>query len=249
MQTAEYLQGISEPIPIWLECFEPGNPAPIKDFLGSRIVFYPGSGHDGQPVALFGSSHAAHCFVYADYGVSQTEVESDLNNPNTSFRGYQTLARIKIHESELTPHGWAHHLSREDIRNPTFAKGFVKPFGFMEILERLVDLDERHGPERLALLFLGADGIASYDALFCQGITNPPFGLVIQEHGFSCNYDTFGRDSLLELIATRTGTFPELLLVSANGQAWDGYDAVPNTIPTRGGMHSMERSLFKRRLN
>ena len=40
-----------EPLPRWLERFEPGDTFSRSDFFNSRVVFYPGSGHDGQPVA------------------------------------------------------------------------------------------------------------------------------------------------------------------------------------------------------
>ena len=34
------------------------------------------------------------------------------------------------------------------------------PFGFLEVLERDHEFDDNHGARRLAILFLGADGIA-----------------------------------------------------------------------------------------
>jgi hypothetical protein len=36
------------------------------------------------------------------------------------------------------------------------------------MLERKPEYDEADGPKRLAVLFLFSDGIATYDALFCQ---------------------------------------------------------------------------------
>jgi len=43
-------------------------------------------------------------------------------------------------------------------------------YSFLQILERKPEYDEAHGPKRLAILFLFADGIATYDALFCQAL-------------------------------------------------------------------------------
>jgi len=68
----EYLQGLREDIPAWLDQFRDGDNFQRQKFFGTRIVFYPGSGTDGHPVKMFGSTHSAHCFVYADYGVTQT---------------------------------------------------------------------------------------------------------------------------------------------------------------------------------
>lgn len=36
-------------------------------FLGSRVVYYPGSGTDGHAITLFGGAHNAHCFVHCDF--------------------------------------------------------------------------------------------------------------------------------------------------------------------------------------
>ena len=60
-------------------------------------------------------------------------------------------------------------------------------------MERKPEYDEAHGPKRLAIIFLFADGIASYDALFCQSRNKcEPFGVLLQDHGFGGNYDKFG---------------------------------------------------------
>ena len=55
-----------EPLPDWLRA----GPASFdrNEFFGSRTVYYPGSGGDGQPVRLCALSHAAHAFVYVDHG-------------------------------------------------------------------------------------------------------------------------------------------------------------------------------------
>ena len=222
----------------------------MPDFFRSRVVYYPGSGHDGHPVQFFGSAHVAHCFVYVDYGVPQLELERDLNSRRGGFRGYRSFARIQLTQVDLVPKGWKPHIDSKErmttANRQTCSRGLVDPFGFVEILEREAHLDNAYGPHRLAILFLGADGIASYDALFCQGTYQPPFALVIQEHGFGGNYDAFGKDSLLEQLACRTSTFPQWMLVAQNSDCWVGYEADLQLQPTRGGEHNMKRMLFKR---
>jgi hypothetical protein len=55
-------------------------------------------------------------------------------------------------------------------------------YSFLQILERKPEYDEEHGPKRLAVLFLFADGIATYDALFCQaGKKIEPFALLLHD--------------------------------------------------------------------
>ncbi len=64
----------NEHLPQWLSKCRPSRRIAMADFLASRVVFYPGSGTDGQPVEFFGSRHAAHCFVLADYGITKDHV-------------------------------------------------------------------------------------------------------------------------------------------------------------------------------
>ena len=76
----------------------------------------------------------------------------------------------------------------------------MEPFGWFVALDRQGG-GEDHGPQRLAILFIGGDGIASYDALYCQRDGTPPaFLAVIQDHGFGGNYNRFGQDGLLETV-------------------------------------------------
>lgn len=61
---------------------------------------------------LFGSTHSAHCFVYADYGMAQDALESKLEGPSHGFRGCHTFARLQLGERDLVPAGWRHHTSK-----------------------------------------------------------------------------------------------------------------------------------------
>ena len=91
MTLYEYLHRASEDTPIWLDQFGEEDSFSAQQFFASRVVFYPGSGTDGHPVKLFGSTHSAHCFVYADYGVSRPVLEEELGHPTHHFQGYHSL--------------------------------------------------------------------------------------------------------------------------------------------------------------
>jgi hypothetical protein len=132
MTIRDYLRAHArEDLPEWLARHRPGDRFDRSAFFGSHVVFYPGAGTDGHPVALFGSTHSAHCFVYADYGHGRHRWEQELTPGGQPFSGYTTLDRLSLKMADLTP-----------------------------------GVGDEHGPSRLAILFLGADGIASYDALF-----------------------------------------------------------------------------------
>lgn len=219
MELKEYLSTLSEECPVWLRNFEVSiSVFNLNDFFNSRVVFYPGSSCDGHATKLFGSSHCAHCFVYCDYLMEKTAVESVLEGKdrgyNSPIKGYHSLARLSLSERDLSPNGWRPHIQPQNI-NRTGPS--ISPYAFLEVLERNTDLNHEFGALRLAILFLGADAHASYDALFCQNNSNrPPFSIFLQDHGFGGNYDCFGNDGLMHQIAKKAQVFPELLIVADN---------------------------------
>lgn len=249
MSVYDFLRQRREDMPVWLDQFKDGEPFERDAFFGSRIVYYPGSGTDGQPVKLFGSTHSAHCFVYADFGVTQHALEQALEHPDHGFRGYHRLSRLQLRAKDLVPRGWTPHDDRG--RNPRdiywAADVASAPFGFLEVLERDDGLDDAHGARRLAILFLGADGIAAYDALFCQRDSiSAPFALVLQDHGFGGNYNKFGGGGLLERIALGGKILPQWMLIAENTQPWNDFKRVPNLEGDRGGWHNNLRRLYRR---
>lgn len=249
MTLYEYLRGQREDIPAWLNQFTDGDPFPPEAFFGSRVVYYPGSGTDGHPVKVFGSTHSAHTFVYADYGVTQNALEEELGDPRYGFHGYHRLSRLRLSEADLVPRGWTAHVDRSEVPDYRHGPAIVAaaPFGFLEVLERNREFGEDHGAHRLAILFLGADGIAAYDALFCQGDhVSAPFALVLQDHGFGGNYGRFGGGGLLEIIATRCEVLPQWILVARNTHPWHKFERVPNVDGDQGGMHNQLRFLHHR---
>jgi hypothetical protein len=250
MTLYEYLRGLREHIPPWLDQFQEMDAFLRQQFFGSRVVYYPGSRTDGHPVKVFGSTHSAHCFVYADYGVTQAAIEEELGHPVHGFRGYHRLARLQLCEKDLVPIAWTPHIRAGEVAQDRyrFAAVAAEPFGFLEVLERNHDLDDNHGARRLAILFLGADGTAAHDALFCQGLGHSvPFAVLLQDHGFGGNYDRFGRGSLLERIATDCDVVPPWLLIAENTDPWVGFERVPDVDGDRGGMHAHLRFLHERR--
>jgi hypothetical protein len=248
MTLLEHLHRHRETLPTWLEEFTAAHPFSYESFFGSRVVYYPGSGSDGHPVQLFGSTHSAHTFVYVDYGMSLARLEEELDSPGRGFRGYRTLLRRRLGPSDLTFDGWTPHVSREDLASSRSRMGGMnQPYGVLEILERTEEKDDSHGASRLAVLFLGADGIATYDALFCQDSSvAAPFALVLQDHGFGGNYDRFGNGGLLERLATRCRVFPDWLLVAEGTRPWTGFERFGGVEGDRGGMHQELRYLYSR---
>lgn len=239
----EALQEYAEPLPEWLA----GSDAPDFDrerFFASRTVYYPGCRFDGHPVKLCSLSHAAHTFVYVDQGIGEGEIMEELQDPVYGFRGYDRIHSEHVSEETLRPGGWRAHVApHEAVHAGDFAGGFADPFARFVVLEREEGLDRHHGPRRLAILFVGGDGFATFDALYCQPDgTRAPFMILLHRSGFAhC-----GRGSRLEEISVVGGARPDLLLVSDNTDPWRGYHDV-GAEAEEGGMNRAPRKLFRRR--
>lgn len=257
----EYLrQNYREPQPAWLDLAEHASDPEvrrnlIRGFLQSRIVYYPGAGTDGQPISLFNRAHAAHAYVYVDYRISREElhrkVTPDPNVRSRGFLGYRTIAMLDLLPHELTPRPPVYHLAPfETAGSRWFVNEDSKPYAALYIFERLAGFDDEHGARRFAVLFLFADGFATYDALFCQRDSiAKPFCVVVQDHAFGGNWDRFDRGHLLEKTADLANVWPELLLVAYQvSRPWRGYEKpeLGGEVlePERGGMHGFLRTLF-----
>lgn len=219
----EFLAGVAESCPEWLSALRPDervHPAMIlRHFMASRIVYYPGSGYDGDPVAAFNASRAAHCFVYVDYLTAQTALRDELQH--RGFRDYASILTVDLQEADFGIGAWVPHV-RAPVRYPFTP---VQPYGFLEIFERKPERGADHGANRFAVLFMAADGYASYDAMFCQEQSHsPPFCVVLQDHGFGGGFSSFGRGGILEDIAIGTHRLPKLLLAAENTSPWVGYE-------------------------
>ena len=246
MTVYEYLKIDSESIPNWLLEIKKGDLFPHQDFFASRIVYYPGSYTDGHAVKVFGSTHSAHCFIYVDYHFHQDELEKELEeNP---FNGYVNLFKIQLSESDLLSNTWAPNILWKQYEHRYQSIDKKAAFSFLQILERESHLTDKHGPQRLAIIFLLADGISTYDALFCQkkSLENP-FAVLIHDHGFGGNYDKFGGNGLLNRIAELQRAIPKYLLVAENTNAWSTHEKLDLLESDPGGMHQTPRFLYLRK--
>ena len=240
----DILRGDPEPLPEWLTRQSPPR-FNREAFFGSRTVYYPGSGDDGQPVKLCALSRAAHCFIYVDQAVSRDTLFTRIQDPEQGFRGYSIAHDEEISQDALRPGEWVRHVTEDEVTDASrFRNSFVAPFAWFVALDRQGE-DEGHGPRRLAILFIGADGIASYDALYCQTDGIPrPFLAVVQDHGLGGNFESFGRSGLLERIARRCSVLPRFLLVADNTEPWRGYSDTGATAEP-GGSAAHPRRLFR----
>jgi hypothetical protein len=236
----DYLKGLSEETPRWLTSHRTCVKLNLSDFFGSRVVYYPGAGIDGQPVRLFNMTHSAHCFMYVDYLARRSALEQCINAHG--FRGYEIVGSYDYSEKELAPRGWQPHV---DPEKKTFSQECSEnPYCVLYILKREDGYGDEHGAETLAFMYLKADAIATYDALFANRNFDPPFCMIIEDYGFGGQYARFDKGGLLEEIAVKGDVYPQYFLINGQSAPWSCAKSL-NLEPQRGGMHDCERFLYK----
>jgi hypothetical protein len=182
---------IGPSVPSWLSDLTPSaegdlpTPLPLRALLDGS-VFYAASRFDGTPVRLLGSR--ARSFVYVDYGVEEARLLEELKT--SPFAGYELLGSRAVLREELAPDGWVPRPPR-GAREPRWE--FVRtPFARWLVFDRRADLDDAHGPARWSLLYVGGDGVATYQALYHGQSVAPLAVCVIQPgHGFGGNWTDF----------------------------------------------------------
>jgi hypothetical protein len=192
-------------------------PFPLEDILRDSL-YYPASGFDGDPVKhLVGNILS---FIYVDYGNSHDEFMSELET--SGFRGYDRLADRPVTEKELTPHGWHPMPPTRSDGDPSRCHEWIEknPFCSWSVFQRREDVPNSHGPSRFSLLYLCADGVAAFQALYGGNTAFPKAVAVIQPgHGFGGNWtdytnpeNIFARSVLWNLRGQ-----PEILLYGGYG--------------------------------
>ena len=90
------------------------------------------------------------------------------------------------------------------------------PFGEWLVFEREAGVAEDHGPERFSLVYVGADGVASYQALYLQNEVAPEVLAIIQPGtGWGGSYTDFRRpDGFLAEVVRLMGnhTIPQSMM-------------------------------------
>ena len=184
-------------------------PFPLQEVLADSC-YYPGAGFDGHPIKNFVGNFIS--FVYVDYGGTQESLLEELEI--RGFRGYEIMASRSIAEVELVPHGWQPMPPTEIDGDPHRWRSWIKkPFCLWVIFERKKNLDNNHGPSRFSLLYLCADGVAAYQALYVANETTAK-AIVIVDHGWGCNYTNFGNPNLIfaRSVLDNPSGVPEILL-------------------------------------
>lgn len=200
----------------------------LKDSL-----YYPCSGLDGDPVKYFMGN--VYSFFYVDYGVSREDFLNELKR--RGFRGYHIIHQQTITQKDLTPNGWTIYIQPDKNEidrlrlNEEFYRNWIKkPFCEWVIFERDEDKDDTYNPKMFSLLYLCADGIAAYQAIYLSNNIKPRMIAIIQPGtGFGGNWTDF-RDRgkiFARSIFYKKELLPEYLINGGWGKDKDDYYKKP----------------------
>ena len=247
----DVLRSDAEPLPRWLANYRAGMFFPERSFFASRTAYYPGSGDDGHLLRIFGKSHTAHCFVHADNFHPAVDLETQILDGSHKHhpKGYRVLDFQHLALSTITPRNWTPQqiLFQAEGNSLVQTQPHGGPFALWAVLERQEAFGEEHGPKRIALLHVGADGFAFFASLFCHGANRKlPYAVLLHDHGWGGSWAKFGGDQspLWHLARDSAKPLPKWLLVADCTAPWEGYARASAGDP--GGMYGTARYLYRR---
>lgn len=212
--------------PDWLSNIvdkELSGPFPLEYVLQSSL-YYPASGFDGDPVAYMAGN--IFSFVYVNYGRSRDALNNELRERN--FLGYSLMGRRGVSKQELIPNGWTPVPPRPGDGDPAQYRDWIQePFCDWLIFERDAGRGKDHGPNRFSLLYLCADGVAAFQALYVRNRLRPLGIAIIQPgHGLGGNWTNFTDEQapLARAVLGNPAGEPDVLLYGGAGGP-DSYTA------------------------
>jgi hypothetical protein len=182
------------------------------------VIYYPSSGFDGDPIKYLSGN--IYSFVYIDYGKSSNELDNELQSQG--FKGYKIILSRDVTERELTPNGWIPSPPSKDDGDPTQYKDWIKtPFAKWLVFQRNDDLGSEHGVERFSLLYMCADGVAAFQALYLSNECSPLMVAIIQPgHGFGANWTNYtnSQEIFARTVLENPAGTPKILLYGGIGK-------------------------------
>lgn len=204
---------------------------PVKELL-SNSVYYPASAFDGGVIRdcnVNRKDWKVLSFVYVDY----KETPRSLHQTDMP-RGYRLLGERQLTEAELVTSGWSPRIppnsDMERYQNRISHFASKHPFATWMVFERLPEYGEDHGPHRFSLIFICADGVATYQALYWTHQLHPRAIAIIQPGtGFGGNWTDFFKksDSFYWTVSHNAAGMPDFVYCGF----WARSSTGPNDMP------------------
>jgi hypothetical protein len=159
---------------------------PIYDILNSS-VYYPACAMDGRPVQYLGGY--CHSFVYVDCNISCGQLLKNLEK----FKGYSLSHSRFLNKEQLCFKPYQPIFPEPTDGNPRnlhVQNGFL-PYSLWAIYDRLPEFDDTHGPTRFSMLFVGGEGVATFQSLYYSNQCSPLVVTLIKCDAFTGNWTPF----------------------------------------------------------
>lgn len=178
---------------------------PLSELLHESF-FYPSSGFDTDaPKSI---DFQADSYIYVDYGISRKDLLDSLDSWERLRPFGSLVAHRPVLMEELVPQGWTKNWTSVDGDPKRFQNYIASPFCEWIIFRKNND-------RFISLLFLCADGVASYQALYSSNYQCPKYIALVQPghiHGNWTNYllidQIFHRS-----VKSNTAGMPDCILV------------------------------------
>jgi len=178
-------------------------------------LFYPASGTDVTPMRLWPDGIVS--FVYVDFRYSTEEFEDQMVMHRN--KGYSLVASLPLDTEELMKEPWPSLPRSLQIDSLSYQHAiamsgleYANTFAHWYVFERDALLEDRHGPQRFCLLFIRAEAIATFHALYAEYKVSPAVVAVIRPGvAFGCNFSNF-HDVLFQVMIESSGGLPPRLM-------------------------------------
>jgi hypothetical protein len=211
---------------------------PLNEILENSF-YYPSCGFDGGIVKDCNTENRAlgiKSFIYCDYATGETAFKEEQN----TFIGYHIVGSRSVAPSEIIPNGWLRvNPPKFNLRAYYQYKDMWEPFAHWTIFERDENRTEDHGPKRFSLLYIGGEGVATYQALYWTN-KKTPIALAIIQPGtsFGLNWTDFRKkDGPLSWVVNKNPAGqPNYIYYGGVGRDysdfdWTGYEEVRKICP------------------
>jgi hypothetical protein len=190
---------------------------PLRDIL-HESVYYPAAGTDAHNIELL--SQYTRSFVHVDFRESEAQISSHLQG-KPGFAGYDLIGLRRVSAAELIPQGWqqSEGLPRMQRALPAYASS-ENSFAIWVVYERRSTHTPAHGAARFSLLYLHAEGVATYDALYLGNQIQAKYLCIIQPgEGFGDNPYRFTdpEGALYKLVSRNPLGMPAFLVQGGGG--------------------------------
>lgn len=200
---------------------------PLQNILANSL-FYPACDNDGGVVKdcnTLNRKLGIENFIYCDYAFG----EDRLNEAMDTFHGYSVLASRSLKQFDLIPNRWDMKMPPGlDLRQyHNHREAYKTPFAKWIVYHRDATKEDDFGPARFSLLYIGGEGVATYQAIYWSNNACPKAVAIIQPgHAFGLNWTDFtAPDGFLNWVIVNNPNqqLPEQIYFGGYG-TYDWYD-------------------------